>query len=209
MANAAKELERPHLSELLEEVVQPSKHHSTFGSLVDDLDHHGLAVILVLFSIPSALPVPAAGYSTVLSIPLMIIGFHFLLRRERLWLPAKIRARSFEPQKYSKIIAAAMKIVHLIERFSKPRLSFLVNSHITHILLGVLICALALSMALPIPGTNTLPAGGIFLIGFSLLEDDGLLLAAGFLYSIAALCLTLFIIFFGYEVVKHAITSFF
>ena len=34
-----------------------------------------MAVILILFALPSALPVPAAGYSTVLSIPLFIIAF--------------------------------------------------------------------------------------------------------------------------------------
>jgi hypothetical protein len=50
------------------------------------------------------------------------------------------------------------------------------------------------------------PAGGIFLLGFGLLEDDGLIMGAGFLYSFVALCLTAAIIFalfyFGMEGVE-------
>ena len=54
-------------------------------------------------------------------------------------------------------------------------------------------------MALPIPGTNTAPAFGIFLIGFALLEEDGLLLILGILASLVALAISLTIIFFGYQ----------
>ena len=54
-------------------------------------------------------------------------------------------------------------------------------------------------MALPIPGTNTAPAFGIFLIGFALLEEDGLMLILGVLASLVALVISLTIIFFGYQ----------
>ena len=64
---------------------------------------------------------------------------------------------------------------------------------------AIVILALAASMALPIPGTNTAPAFGVFLIGFALLEEDGLLLVAGILASLVALAISLTIIFFGYQ----------
>ena len=38
---------------------------------------------------------------------------------------------------------------------------------------------MAISMMIPIPGTNTLPAIGIFVTGFGLLEDDGAISLAG------------------------------
>ena len=66
-------------------------------------------------------------------------------------------------------------------------------------MIGLVICALACAMLLPIPGTNTAPAFGIFLIGFSLLEDDGVLLLAGILCSLAAIFIALLIVFFGYR----------
>ena len=63
------------LSTIIEQVFDPSRGPSTYGQLIDEIDQHGMAVVLILFALPSALPLPAAGYSTVLSIPLFIIGF--------------------------------------------------------------------------------------------------------------------------------------
>ena len=56
-------------------------------------------------------------------------------------------------------------------------------------------------MLLPIPGTNTAPAFGIFLVGFALLEDDGVMLIVGILASVVALGISLTIIFFGYKTI--------
>ncbi len=204
------ELEEPKkLSVVLSEIFDPAQAPSKYGELVDGLDHHGMAMVLILFSIPAALPIPAAGYSTVLSIPLMAIGLRLILGKDTVWLPEKLRASAFEPAKFRKLLGPMIKLVSCIERFSKPRLVRFSQSKSLTIALGFLICLLAASMALPIPGTNTLPAGGIFLIGFGLLEKDGLLILGGILYSIIAAALTVFIIKFGYEVVKAVILGFF
>lgn len=198
---------REKLSDLIATTFSPTRGATNYGAIVDELAHHGLGFIMILFAIPSALPIPAAGYSTILSIPLMAIGIRVLQRRDNIWLPEKMRAAEFNPGKMKKLFGAMLKIVKFVERFSRPRLLGFINSSVTHAFLGTLICCLALSMALPIPGTNTLPAGGIFLIGFALLEDDGLLLLLGILYSAIALCLTLAIIWFGYEAVKLLLTQ--
>ena len=202
----AEKPQKEKLSEILSSIFLSQKSALSYGELVDSLDHHGMAIVLILFSLPSALPVPAPGYSTILSIPLLLIGLRLLSGFDTLWLPQKIRQTPLDPEKFSSLVQHALKAVLFIERFSRARLSLLTSSRWTRPLLGVLILALACSMALPIPGTNTLPAGGIFLIGFSLLEDDGLLLLLGCLYSLAALTLTILIITMGYEVVKELIT---
>ena len=196
------------LSDILRAVFDPQKGISSYGELIDRLDQHGMAVILVLFSIPSALPVPAAGYSTALSIPLFLIGLRLALGYHTVWLPNRIRNRPFDPSKAEKLFGWMNRLVLFIEKFSKPRLCWLACSKGARFFLGMLICLLALSMALPIPGTNTLPAGGIFLIGFGLLEEDGFLVLGGVIYSILALCLSVFIILFGYDVVKSFIKDF-
>ncbi len=46
-------------------------------------------------------------------------------------------------------------------------------------MLGSAIALMALSMMIPIPGTNTLPAIGIFVTGFGLLDDDGAISLGG------------------------------
>jgi hypothetical protein len=171
--------------------------------LVEEIDHHGLAVILILFSLPSALPLPAAGYSTVLSIPLFIIGIRMLCGYDSLWLPARLRDKTFSPEAFSrKLVRGMLRLIQFVERFSRPRLVSAVQSRGVRIALGLLILALAFSMLLPIPGTNTAPAFGVFLIGFALLEDDGILLLLGMLRSLLALALSSAIIILGYKTVR-------
>ena len=65
--------------------------------------------------------------------------------------------------------------------------------------MGVTISLMALSMMLPIPGTNTLPAMSIFVTAFGLQEDDGLISAIGVIFSllIAVLMASVIYVFFN------------
>jgi hypothetical protein len=196
------------LSDIIENVFDVHKGPSTYGEVIDEIDQHGMAVILILFALPSALPLPAAGYSTVLSIPLFIIGFRLLCGYHTLWMPSGWRHKPFHPERFSrKMINRMLQLIQWVERLTKPRLVSFVQSSWIRVVLGILIVALAFSMLLPIPGTNTAPAFGIFLIGFSLLEDDGLMLLIGIAASLVALAISLAVIVFGYAFVKGLISS--
>jgi hypothetical protein len=48
--------------------------------------------------------------------------------------------------------------------------------------LGIAIALMGISMMIPIPGTNTLPAMGIFVTGFGLMEDDGAISLGGLVF---------------------------
>jgi hypothetical protein len=151
------------LSDIIENVFDVHKGSSTYGKLIDEIDQHGMAVILILFALPSALPLPAAGYSTVLSIPLFIIGLRLLFGYRTLWMPAGWRSKPFRPECFSrKMINRMLQLIQLVERLTKPRLVSLVRSRWIRVALGILIVALAFSMLLPIPGTNTAPASAFF-----------------------------------------------
>lgn len=196
------------LSAIIENVFDPQKGSSTYGKVIDEIDQHGMAVILILFALPSALPLPAAGYSTVLSIPLFIIGFRLLCGYRTLWMPSSWRNKPFRPERFSrKMLNRMLWLIQSVERLTKPRLVSFVRSRWIRVVLGILIITLACSMLLPIPGTNTAPAFGIFLIGFSLLEDDGLMLLIGMGASFVALAISLAVITFGYTVVKGVLSS--
>jgi len=196
------DLKTKRLSELLAEAFDPEKESMCFGELVDSLERHGIAISLVLLALPSALPIPAAGYSTVLSLPLFAIGSAIILGAEKVALPARVRALTYNPSKLQRPVRILLKLVRLVEKISKPRFTRVVNSKIFQIITGSLICLLAAFMFLPIPLTNTLPAGGIFLIGFGLLERDLLVLAAGMVFSVVAMALPIAVAIVGIEVVK-------
>ena len=70
---------------------------------------------------PSALPIPAAGYSTLLSIPLFLIGFRILLGRDTLWLPERLRRRPFDPKSFSRKLVSGM--LRLIRDFARAQLA--------------------------------------------------------------------------------------
>jgi len=53
---------------------------------------------------------------------------------------------------------------------------------------------MSISMMIPIPGTNTLPAIGIFVTGFGLVEDDGAISLAGLVLCLIGATLSISIL---------------
>ena len=84
-----------------------------------------------------------------------------------------------------------------LETLAHPRLSYICTTRMGRIILGSAIALMSLSMMIPIPGTNTLPAIGIFIIGFGLQEDDGVISLAGLVVCLLALIVVLGIIIGG------------
>ncbi|NET54139.1 MAG: exopolysaccharide biosynthesis protein, partial [Merismopedia sp. SIO2A8] len=62
------------------------------------------------------------------------------------------------------------------------------------ILIGCAITLMSISMMIPIPGTNTLPAIGIFVTGFGLVEDDGAISLAGLVLCVLGATLSISIV---------------
>lgn len=196
------------LSNLLNDTFSPDAPKTSLGELLRRFETHGVAFSLILLSLPSALPIPAAGYSTIIAIPLFLIGIALLFGKEQVWLPRKVSSKNVEPAKLSKFATKMSKAVQFVEKFSKPRLAALCSG-VALRLIGLLICLLAASMAIPLPLTNTLPAGGVFLLGFSFITKDGLLTVLGLLWSVLALAVTTGVIFFGAEIVRAALKGLF
>ena len=77
-----------------------------------------------------------------------------------------------------------------IETVSRSRLTYVCTSSVGRIVIGSAIALMAISMIIPIPGTNTLPAIGIFVTGFGLLDDDGAISLSGLVLCFVAAILT-------------------
>lgn len=195
MENAPEGHKPEKLSAIFESFQHMDDGKPTVGSMLQKLDAQGMAAVLILFAIPSALPIPAAGYSTLMAIPLLLIGSRLLCGYHTVWLWDSALDRRLDMTSHPKTMERVLKLMRFTERFTRPRLIGFAASGVTFRLLGLLICVLACSMALPIPGTNTLPAGGIFLIGFGLLEEDGIVLLFGLVYSVVALCVSIAMIY--------------
>lgn len=159
-------------------------------------------MVLILLSIPSALPIPATGISTPIGIVIFLIACQMIAGKKRLWLPQRVNQIRVSKKMASRIIGGLSTALHHFEKIIRPRFLWIQSSW-GHRYVGVLVALLSLAMQMPIPLTNTLPAMMIFSLSLCLTEVDGLLgIFAGVLSTLVILAyLAGFaaILFFGFE----------
>lgn len=174
------------LRQILEQDVEDGL---TVGEILKRVEDKGYGLLLVVLALPSALPVPAAGYSTPFGLMLAFLGVQMLIGRKSLWLPGWAMRLSIKRNLAEKMVGAAAKFFDKIEHLIKPRFSW-IGGRWGLPLMGVLVIIMSMLMILPIPLTNTAPAGVVFLIGVGLSEDDGLF--AGIACFLGALSVALY-----------------
>lgn len=162
------------------------------GYRVDDLlnlfGDRGFGVFLIFLSVPSALPVPAPGYSTPFGLILLLIGTQMVLQRPRPWLPLRARNVLISARTGRRIVSGLTWIFAKLERFVRPRFLWITDRR-GFALTGGLVALMGALMCFPIPLTNTAPAFVILVIGIGLTEKDGLFTAGA---VAAGLALSLF-----------------
>lgn len=89
------------------------------------------------------------------------------------------RRKGFEREKIQGLLRKGMPWLQKIELVARPRLTSVCTSRLGRMAIGCAIALMSISMMIPIPLTNTLPAIGIFVTGFGLLDDDGAISLAG------------------------------
>lgn len=174
------------LSDRLKEILlEIEEGNLTRGQAMDRLAERGFGFILILLSFPSAIPVPAPGYSTPFGIILFLFGIQMVFNRKSVWLPTKMRDKPADGKGLRTLLEKASRFFAVTEKWVKPRIGWVSSSQIYR-LLGFVVTVMALLMILPIPLTNTLPAIVVFFIGVGWCEKDGiLLLLASFLGLVA------------------------
>jgi len=165
-------------------------------------------ILFVILALPSALPVPAPGYSIPFGIVMFLLALQLVVGRQRPWVPERWQARAFDTATVQRVLTAGLPWLRRLEAISRPRMSFVCRSLVGRVVIGTAIALMSVSMMIPIPGTNTLPAMGIFVTGFGLLDDDGVISSAGLVLCVAGFVLTTLILIFGYEGVKLGIEYF-
>ncbi|HAV13172.1 MAG TPA: hypothetical protein DCX06_06750 [Opitutae bacterium] len=179
--------EKPHsLAETLESVLKDTDSVGpSIRELTEAVGDRGFGVLLMLLSLPSALPIPAPGYSIPFGIAMAIIATQIMFGRETVWLPQRILAIRVHPRLANKMVGTGAAFLRRIEKLIKPRMRW-IHSKAGHSLLSIIILTMSLFMMIPIPGTNTLPAMAIFIIGVSMAEEDGFIAIGALLCSVVA-----------------------
>ncbi|MBW4565873.1 MAG: exopolysaccharide biosynthesis protein [Mojavia pulchra JT2-VF2] len=146
--------------------------------------------LLVILSLPSALPVPAPGYSTPFGILIFLLAIQLITGAKSPWLSQRMMNHPLKLDTVQGFLKAGIPWLRRIEAIARPRLSYICTTLPGRVTIGSAIALMAISMMIPIPGTNTLPAMGIFVTGFGLLEDDGAISLGGLVLCVMGAILT-------------------
>jgi len=192
--------ECPSAAELLASIRDHDAEKITIGECLDTFREGGFSLLIMLFAAPLALPLPAVGVATVIAIPIMILSLQLMMGRATPWMPKKWAAKELSMTSIRKVTGYIIPLLHKIEWLLKPRLTIL-TSNIGHKITGLACVICTISVALPIPFSNTVPSAGIVLMMIGLLERDGLAIIGGMILGALGITLTIIIYSLGIEVV--------
>ncbi|MFP4156642.1 MAG: exopolysaccharide biosynthesis protein [Opitutales bacterium] len=151
----------------------------SIGEITSGVGEKGFGLLLVILALPSALPVPAPGYSTPFGIAIALIALQMMCGRRTVWLPQRLAAMRLRPKLAAKMLGAASGFLRRVERWIRPRQRW-IASRTGQAALSTVVLIMAGLMMLPIPLTNTFPAMVIFILGVGLSEEDGYLAIGAF-----------------------------
>jgi hypothetical protein len=118
--------EAEHLSDVIARCVGDGlDERITVGAIAGRLGDRSIGALLLLLSLPMALPVPAPGLSTAFGVPLIIVSGQLAIRRRQAWLPAALARRSVSRAALVALIAQAVPRLRRLERLVRPRMEWM------------------------------------------------------------------------------------
>lgn len=169
----------PHsTSALLERLADEAAGETmTVGGLLDALEDRAFGLALLILALPCAIPF-LYGIPQVVAVPMLLIAAQIVAGRHTLWMPAKVRARSFSTESFRAMVTRGVPWIRRFEAFARPRLSALVGGAGERIF-GVLLVAFCATILIPLPATNTTPGIAVAIVSLGFIERDGLLASLG------------------------------
>lgn len=172
-------------SDLILEAVRGEGERISVGEILDALDARAFGLALLIFSLPSVVPMPP-GVPTIVGIALLIVSLQMVIGRHELWLPGFLTKRSFSRQALINGLTRLQPRLRTVERFARPRL-FYMTGHVGTVVIGLVVLFMALVLILPLPpGGNFPPALACAILGMGLAERDGAIVLVGMVSSVAA-----------------------
>jgi hypothetical protein len=159
----------------------------TLGELEAILQGRGVALFLLLLSIPFVFPLPIPGLSTPFGIVILLMGIRIACGRKPS-LPVFILRRTVKYSSLEKIVNLGLKLCAKMEKVVKPRMHFLQRwpGMINLIGVGIALAGLLLCLPLPIPLSNSIPALAVIFLTAGMIERDGLLVLLGYVAALVA-----------------------
>jgi hypothetical protein len=170
------------------------KQPKTLDSLIRAFGEKSFAVIMMLFMLLPALPIPTAGH--VFEVVVMLVALEQVAGLKTLWLPESLSKRvNLGSVARSKVMKKVLKALKWLEDKSSPRAKWIYYLPLTNRVLGLIIFGFSLAAFLSPPFSllDTLPALGVVLISLGILLEDAVLLFLGFCIGVLGVGLSIFL----------------
>lgn len=173
---------------------QAAERAVTLREVIYTLQGRAYLLLVLLLALPFITPIPLPGLSTPFGLAILLIAARLSLGQKP-WLSMKLQRKELPAGFLRKLFAVAERVLRFLEKFLRPRLTFVTDTPLLAQLHAVLmlVAALALLLPLPIPFTNSFPAWTILLLAAGLLERDGLFILGGYLVFIAGVFYFIFL----------------
>ncbi len=165
----------------------------TFGELIEALGQRGYGALIVLLALPNLLPFWVPFLSPLVGVPMFIICAQLAFGRTTPRLPDIVARRSMRGAALLGMIQKASPWLRRVERFVKPRPSFL-TTRTGERLVGAWCMVLAAIVVLPTPLTNGPPALACLIMALGMLEEDGVVILAGAAFGLLAAAFSLSVV---------------
>jgi hypothetical protein len=157
--------------------------------LLKQVGNSGFGTIAGILTIPMLIPIPIplAGFSALVGSGIILVGCQLALGYEKPYLPQRIARIELSPAASQKILKNINRLLQPLEKMSRHRFSKFSNSWWGCRMTGFCLAwdALLMSLPLPIPLTNLVPAYTILFLAIGLLEFDGLFMLIGYGMTVA------------------------
>ncbi len=170
-------------------------HPKTLGNLVGVFDEKSFALVFILLMAVPALPLPTGGATHVFEVITALVALQLVVGREQIMVPRRWQGMDLAGPNRQRLLRGLLRVIRFFERFSKPRLRWLLEPRVGRSVFGLLVIGFtaAAFVAPPFSGLDTLPSLGVVVISLGVLLEDAVVAVIGILIGVAGVALEIFL----------------
>ena len=196
-----------HINDVLNELVEKISNNNSMGHVLDVLHERGFGILIFLFALPMAIPVPVPpGVNLLFSVPLLLLTFQQIYGAQKPWLPNSIRRKEINAEKLSFMVAGSQKWLDRLSVFIRPRMGWMTQGAFSH-LIGLFGFVFSLCICVPVPMTNTVPSLAVLLMAVGILMRDGFAVLMGMIIGSGWIALLATLGIAGFKALINTIIS--
>ena len=155
----------------------------SLADLLDRFSERAFGLFLLLVLLPCFIPVPF-GQGSVCGTIIVLIGIQFLFRMQHPWLPGPLARHQIRRSTLVHFRDRMGRWLDRIERLTRPRAQVFLDHPVAHFVNGLMLIALGVLLALPLPLTNVPFGLLLFAYSIALIERDGRLMLVAWLLGL-------------------------